>query len=345
MLKTTVVGSYPKPLWLSNPFGAFFGGWRLETKVLREGQDDATLLAIGDQERAGIDVISDGEQRRDNFVYYFTRRLKGFDFNRLARKRLRGSNREFDAPRIVGAIERSGPIAVDDVRFLRAATRRGIRMAAPGPMTIVDTSHDQHYGGDERALAMDLAAAINLELKDWERAGCDIVQVDEPAFTRYPERVRDWGIEALNRCFEGIGAKTTVHVCYGYPIDGPKVREHGYEVLLPFLNESRVDQISLECAAPRLDPSVVKLCGHKEVLFGLIDIGSRHAENPAELARRIRDALRYITPDRLWLAPDCGLVLLDRSLARAKLRALSEAARIARGEIGLGAAAIEEEVP
>jgi 5-methyltetrahydropteroyltriglutamate--homocysteine methyltransferase len=345
MLKTTVVGSYPKPLWLSNPFGAFFGGWRLETKVLREGQDDATLLAIGDQERAGIDVVSDGEQRRDNFVYYFTRRLKGFDFNRLARKRLRGNNREFDAPRIVDAIERSGPIAVDDVRFLRAATRRGIRMAVPGPMTIVDTSHDQHYGGDERALAMDLATAINLELKDWERAGCDIVQVDEPAFTRYPERVRDWGIEALNRCFDGIGAKTTVHVCYGYPIDGPKVREHGYEVLLPFLNESRVDQISLECAAPRLDPSVVKLCGHKEVLFGLIDIGSRHAENPAELARRIREALRYITPDRLWLAPDCGLVLLDRSLARAKLRALSEAARIARGEIGLGATAIEEEVP
>ncbi|MGH7908137.1 MAG: hypothetical protein ACREP6_16070 [Candidatus Binataceae bacterium] len=345
MLETTVVGSYPKPLWLSNPYGAFFGGWRLEAKVLKEGQDDATLLAIGDQERAGIDVVSDGEQRRENFVFYFTRRLSGFDFNRPARKALRGSDRHFEAPRIVGPVVRDAPLCVDDVRFLRAHTTRRIRMAIPGPMTIVDTSHDDHYGGDERALAMDLAAAINAELRDWEKAGCDTIQIDEPAFTRYPERVRAWGIDALNRSLEGLEGRTTVHVCYGYPINGPKTREHGYETLLPWLADSRVQRISLECAAPRLDPIVVKLCGAKDVMFGLIDIGSRRAENPAELAARVREALRYITPERLWLAPDCGMVLLDRSLARAKLRALAEAARLARAELGLRSGAIESDVP
>src|SRR5271170_337789 len=149
MLETTVVGSYPKPLWLSNPFGAFFGGWRLEAKVLQEGQDDASMLAIHDQERAGIDVLSDGEQRRDNFVFYFTRKLGGFDFTRPARKALRGSDRQFEAPRITRAIERVNPLAVADVRFLRAHTGRRIKMAIPGPMTIVDTSADEHYGGDE----------------------------------------------------------------------------------------------------------------------------------------------------------------------------------------------------
>jgi len=344
MLETTVVGSYPKPLWLSNPFGAFFGGWRLEAKVLQEGQDDASMLAIHDQERAGIDVLSDGEQRRDNFVFYFTRKLGGFDFTRPARKALRGSDRQFEAPRITRAIERVNPLAVADVRFLRAHTGRRIKMAIPGPMTIVDTSADEHYGGDERALAFDLAVAINAELREWARAGCDVVQIDEPAFTRYPDRVRAWGIDALNRCFEGVGAKTAVHVCYGYPIDGPKVREHGYEVLLPWLVDSVVDQISLECAAPHLDPSVVKLCGDKDVLFGLIDIGSRRAEDPAALAARVREALRYTTPERLLLAPDCGLVLLDRSLARAKLRALSEAARLARREVGLSDGILEEDV-
>jgi 5-methyltetrahydropteroyltriglutamate--homocysteine methyltransferase len=333
ILQTTVVGSYPKPLWLSNPYGILFGGWRLKAEVLREGQDDATIAAIHDQERSGIDVVSDGEQRRDNFVHYFTRRLSAFNFDRPAKRKLRGSSREFDAPRIVGPVGRSEPLALDDVRFLRAHTERPIKMAIAGPMTIIDTSLDEHYGGDEKALAMDLAATINAELRDWERAGCDIVQIDEPAFTRYPERVKSWGIAALDRCLDSITARTAIHVCYGYPVEGTKVREHGYEELLPCLLESRVEQVSLECAAPGLDPAVLALCPGKEILFGLVDIGSREVENPEAVAERVRRALKHIQPDRLWLAPDCGLVLLDRTLARAKLKALAEAALLARREL------------
>lgn len=343
VLQTTVVGSYPKPLWLSNPYGILFGGWRLKAEVLREGQDDAAILAIHDQERAGIDVVSDGEQRRENFVFYFSKKLAGFDFERTVRRTLRGSKLEFDAPRIVGPVGRSQPLAVDDVRFLRAHTDQPIKMAIAGPMTMMDTSEDAHYGGDERALAMDLAAAINAELREWERAGCDVMQLDEPSFTRYPDRVRAWGIRAVNRCFEGIKGKTAIHICYGYPIGGSKVREHGYEELLPLLMESGVDQISLECAAPKLDPSILKLCPDKEVWFGLIDVGSHEVERPRDLADRIHRALQHLIPERLWLAPDCGLVLLDRSLARAKLQALVQGARLARAEIeGRGSSGLDQ---
>lgn len=336
MLQTTVVGSYPKPLWLSNPYGILFGGWRLREEVLREGQEDATILAIRDQERAGMDVVSDGEQRRDNFIFYFTRKLAGFDFDHPTRRELRGSRREISVPRIVGPVARVQPLAVDDVRFLRANTNNRIKMAIAGPMTIMDTSEDVHYRGDRRALAMDLAAAVNAELREWVSAGCDFVQIDEPAFTRYPAAVREWGIAALDRCVEGIEARTTVHVCYGYPIDGTRVRNHGYEELLPHLNESRVEQLSLECAAPALDPEILKLCGDKEIVFGVVDIGSHEVEQPEGIKGRIHQVLQYINPERLWLAPDCGLVLLDRSLARAKLRALAEGTRMARAELNGG---------
>jgi 5-methyltetrahydropteroyltriglutamate--homocysteine methyltransferase len=211
-------------------------------------------------------------------------------------------------------------------------------MAIPGPMTIIDTSHDEHYRGDLAALAFDLAEAINAELHDWVREGCDVVQIDEPAFTRYPERVRAFGLEALERCFRGLAVKRVVHVCHGYPIDGSKVRAHGYEELLPALVDSSVDAVSLECAAPRLDPAVVDLCGGKDVLFGVIDIGRHEIEDPAEIAARIREAAARIPVERLWVAPDCGLVLLDRSLARAKLAAMVEGTRRARADI-LGTAA------
>ncbi len=335
ILPTTVVGSYPKPLWLSNPYGILFGGWRLRAEVLREGQDDAVALAIRDQERAGIDIVSDGEQRRDNFVFYFTRNLDGFDFAHPLKRRLRGSQREFEAPRIVGPVGRSRPLAADDVRFLRANTDRPIKMSIAGPMTIIDTSHDVHYR-DNRALAMDLAAAINAELQEWASLGCDVVQIDEPAFTRYPHFVRDWGAEALNRCVEGVGTKTGVHVCYGYPVDGSKMREHGYEEVLPYLTGSAVDQISLECAAPGLDASLLRLCQGKDVVFGVIDIGSTEVEKPDAVAGRISEALNFIPAERLLPAPDCGLVLLDRTLARAKLKALGEGARLARFRLEAG---------
>jgi 5-methyltetrahydropteroyltriglutamate--homocysteine methyltransferase len=333
ILQTTVVGSYPKPLWLSNPYGILFGGWRLRAEVLREGQDDATLLAIRDQERGQIDVISDGEQRRDNFIFYFTRKLSGFDFENPARRELGGSRREINVPRVVGPVGREQSLATADVRFLRANTDRKIKAAIAGPMTIMDTSEDVHYRGDKRALSMDLAIAINAEIRDWVREGCDVVQIDEPAFTRYPAAVREWGIAALDRCLEGIRARTVVHICYGYPVDGTRVRQHGYEELLPSLADSRVDYVSLECAAPTLDPSLLKLCEGKEVIFGVIDIGLHQVERPGDISKRILSALAYVSPERLWPGPDCGLVLLDRTLARAKLSALAEGVRIARAEV------------
>jgi 5-methyltetrahydropteroyltriglutamate--homocysteine methyltransferase len=333
ILQTAVVGSYPKPLWLSNPYGILFGGWRLKAEVLREGQDDATILAIRDQERCEIDVVSDGEQRRDNFIFYFTRKLAGFDFDNPTRRELGRTRREISVPRIVGPVAREQPLAVADVRFLRANTNRQIKAAIAGPMTIIDTSEDVHYHGDKHALAMDLAVAINAELREWVREGCDVVQIDEPAFTRYPAAVREWGIAALDRCLEGLDAKTVVHVCYGYPVDGTRVRQHGYEELLPHLAQSRVGQVSLECAAPMLDPNLLKLCEGKDVIFGVIDIGSHQVERPDDISRRILSALDYVSPERLLPGPDCGLILLDRTLARAKLAALAEGARIARAEL------------
>jgi 5-methyltetrahydropteroyltriglutamate--homocysteine methyltransferase len=341
ILQTTVVGSYPKPLWLSNPYGILFGGWRLREEVLREGQDDATLLAMRDQEWPGIDVISDGEQRRDNFIFYFTRKLAGFDFDHPTRRELRGSRREISVPRIVGPVQRAQPLAVDDARFLRGNTHSRIKMAIPGPMTIMDTSEDVYYKGDRRALATDLAAAINAELREWVREGCEYVQIDEPAFTRYPTAVHEWGVWALDRCLDGIEAKTVVHVCYGYPVDGTRVREHGYEELLPHLAQSRVEVLSLECQAPTLDPSLLRLCQNKEVVFGVVDVGMHEVEDPQMMSRRILDAAEHLDPSRLWLGPDCGLLLLDRTLARAKLRALAEGVRLARVELTGSTAAAE----
>ncbi|HLH77844.1 MAG TPA: hypothetical protein VKV28_13660 [Candidatus Binataceae bacterium] len=332
-IRTTVVGSYPRPLWLSDPHGILFGGWHLRADILSEGQDDATVLAIRAQERLGLDLISDGEQRRDSFVFYFSRRLGGFDFEHPVARPLRGSRHQVAMPRIVGPVRREQPLAVDDVRFLRANTDLPIKAAIAGPMTLIDTSVDEYYRGDRQTLAMDLAAAINAELREWVAAGCDVVQIDEPAFTRYPAWVRQWGLAALARCLQGITARTAVHVCYGYPSDGTKVREHGYEELLPYLVDSGFDLLSLECAAPHLNPSLLKLCRDKEVIFGVIDIGSHQVEDPERIRHTVLQALDYIAADKLWLGPDCGLVLLDRSLAYAKLAAMAQGARLARQDL------------
>jgi 5-methyltetrahydropteroyltriglutamate--homocysteine methyltransferase len=256
--------------------------------------------------------------------------LDGFDYERLAEKPIRGGRRIAQVGRCVGPVRRSRPIVVDDLRFLIAEARTPVKVTLPGPLTIADSIADEHYG-DERALAFAVAEALNAEARALDALGPAVIQFDEPAFSRYPEKVADWGIAALDRCLEGLRATTAVHVCYSYPIPGvPRPIVPSYPVILPELEKSRVDQVALEFEAPQLDPAMLRLCPSKTVLFGCIAIGKEETETPERIAERLLAAARHHAPERLQAAPDCGLVPLSRAAARAKLAALAQGARLAR---------------
>jgi 5-methyltetrahydropteroyltriglutamate--homocysteine methyltransferase len=337
LLPTTIAGSLPKPLWLAPP-NQLWAPWLLEGENLAEGKRDAVRLVVRDQERAGIDIVSDGEQTRRHFVTTFIESLEGVDFEH--RKTVRIRNRyDADVPMVVGAVARRGPVFVDDARFLRGQTARRVKYTLPGPMTMVDTLYDAHYRSREK-LAWAFAEILNEEARALAAAGMDVIQFDEPAFNVYFNEVRDWGIAALERAAAGLTCKTAVHICYGYGIKantdwkktlGAEWRQ--YEQTFPLLAASRMDQVSLECANSHVPLELLGLLRGKDVLVGAIDVASERVETPEDVATTLRAALQFVPSDRLQPCTNCGMVPLPREVARAKLEALGAGAAIVRTEL------------
>ncbi|HWN90470.1 MAG TPA: methionine synthase [Verrucomicrobiae bacterium] len=338
MLLTTIAGSLPKPAWLAAP-RALWAPWRLEGAALEEGKRDAVRLALRDQEAAGIDIVTDGEQTRRHFVWGFVEQLEGVDFSKMVTIGIRADRYKAEVPTVAGPLRRRGPIHRDEAQFLRAATGNRIKFTMPGPMTVVDTIHDAYYGSRAK-LGLAVASLLNEEARELAAVGVDVIQLDEPAFNVYMDEVRDWGIEALNRAVEGLPCRTVVHICYGYGIKantdwkktlGGEWRQ--YEQTFPLLAASRIGGVSLECANSRVPISLLGLLGDKDVLVGAVDVANDEVETPAQVAAVIREALRHVAPSRLFPCTNCGMVPLDRELARAKLRALGAGAALARREL------------
>ena len=342
MLRTTLAGSLPKPAWLADPGHQLFAPWVPPAEQLGEAQNDAVRLALFDQEDAGLDIVSDGEQRRRHYIWGFLDGLTGTDTQRLGKKRTRGGKyiAEQDVARIVGEVTWPGPVMGPALAFAKALTRCPVKVALPGPMTLVDTTLDEHYRGDEESLAMRFAGLLNAEARALAAAGADVIQFDEPCFNIYLDKVKAWGIRALEAAIAGVTCTTAIHICYSYGI--PRVlawkkqnTEWGqYGVTLPLLRETRIGQISVECAASGVDVAVLEEARGKDVLLGVIDVGTEEVESPELVATRIRKALPYVEPGRLFPCTDCGLVPRTRQAARAKLRALVEGAQLVRRELG-----------
>jgi 5-methyltetrahydropteroyltriglutamate--homocysteine methyltransferase len=331
-LETTIAGSLPKPSWLAAR-EQLWAGWVVQGEELAEAKRDAVRLAVIDQERAGLQVITDGEQTRQHFVTTFIEGLDGVDAVNRAMVRIR---RRYDAsvPRVVGEVARTKPVYVEDAKLLRSSTDRRTKTQLPGPMTIVDTLQDDHYG-DREELAMVFADAPNAEAREIAAAGVDIIQFDEPAFNVFLDEVGYWGIAALERAIAGVEAITAVHICYGYGVKanidwkrglGPEWRQ--YEVTFPLLAESSIDQISLEIAGSNIPLDVLDLLGDKTVQAGVIDVATDNVETPGDVAGLIEEVAARIPPDRIYPSTNCGMVPLSRETASAKMLALSEGTRL-----------------
>ena len=337
LLPTTVVGSYPQPDWLIDraKLGAKVPRvrvpemWRVDPAFLEQAQDDATLRAISDMERAGIDIITDGEMRRESYSNRFSTALEGVDLERPG-STINRSGVPIPVPRIAGPIRRRGPVEARDVAFLRANTSRAIKITLPGPFTMAQQAQDDYYR-DEEALALAFAAAVNEELRDLKAAGADVVQLDEPWLQARPERAARYGVKAINRALQGIPGTTVVHLCFGYAA-AVKDKPSGYS-FLPQLADSSASQISIEAAQPRLDLGVLKELAGKTVMLGVLDLGSHAVESADEVARRIREGLKQLPAERLVAAPDCGMKYLSREAAFAKLQALAAGAATVRREL------------
>ncbi|HZU05532.1 MAG TPA: 5-methyltetrahydropteroyltriglutamate--homocysteine methyltransferase [Chloroflexota bacterium] len=325
---TTTVGSFPRPGWLADHHRTEVA-FRLEGALLREAQDDATIVALHEQERLGLDLLTDGEQRRPHFIYHVLSCLEGFDLVNRRPKAIRRRPTPTLVPRVVGRVRRRAPAVVEDLRFAKAHTTRPVKMAVPGPMTVVDSTYDEVYG-DEAALAMDVAAALNEELLALQAAGCDVIQIDEPAMTRWQEKVAAYGAQALDRCLEGVTVPTIVHLCYGYPGTGTLQHHYEYPPLLARLMETRIGGFSVEFARSGYDPALLQGCGERLIMYGCVDPGPAPPEPVETIVARVQAALRYVDPARLLIAPDCGLMTISRDLARAKVQRLVEAARLVR---------------
>ena len=338
LLQTTIAGSLPKPSWLAEP-QALWAPWKLDGDALTQGKQDAVRLALFDQEHAGIDIVTDGEQTRRHFVTTFIEGLDGVDF--ANKKTVRIRNRyDADVPMVVGPVSRRHPIYVDDARFLRGETTHRVKYTLPGPMTMVDTLYDGHYRSREK-LAWAFAEILNEEARAIEATGVDVIQFDEPAFNVYFDEVRDWGIAALERAAQGLACTTAVHICYGYGIKannewkktlGSSWRQ--YEQTFPLLAQSRIAQVSLECANSHVPIDLIALLGTKDVLVGAIDVASDRVETPEDVAATIRAALKFVPAERLYPCTNCGMVPLSRDVARGKLRALAAGASLVRAETG-----------
>jgi 5-methyltetrahydropteroyltriglutamate--homocysteine methyltransferase len=334
LIPTTVIGSLPKPAWLTGEWYSVVERWNLSGAALKEAMDDATRLALADQEAAGIDIVCDGEQRRSTHYTHFIHQLGGVDCEKLKAKSMRGGKFTQEVPRVTGPLTLASHLAVDDYRFLRRFTARPIKMTLPGPSTMVDGMADEYYG-DERAFATACADVLNQEIRALEAAGCEMVQLDEPSFTRLPGKLHDYGVEAMDRAFAGTRVARCVHVCYGYRARlGNKEWKHGYEEIFPALARAKeVDQYSLEFAEPKLAPRLLEHLPGKVIQLGVIDVGTDEVERPETVAARLRAALEVLPPERLIAAPDCGCTARDRAATRAKLRALVLGAESVRLEL------------
>ena len=338
LLLTTVVGSYPQPDWLvdrENLKGRFPPRvrarelWRVDSRWLEQAQDDATLLAIRDMERAGIDIITDGEIRRESYSNRVATALEGMDIERpgVALDRTGHPN---PVPRVAGPIRRARPILVRDLEFLRRHTDRRIKITLPGPFTITQQAQNDHYR-DEETLAMDVAEALRQEILDLRAAGADVIQLDEPYLQARPEKAKAYGVAAIDRALEGVPGPTALHLCFGYA-HVVKNRAGRYAFLAE-LDACRVQQISIEAAQPKLDLAVLRDLPQKTIILGVLDLDDPQMEVPETVASRLRDALRFVPPHRLIAAPDCGMKYLPRDVAFGKLRALAAGAALVRAEL------------
>jgi 5-methyltetrahydropteroyltriglutamate--homocysteine methyltransferase len=338
LLPTTVVGSYPQPEWLVDRQmlsktvpRVRMDLWRVPESWLEEAQDDATIVAIRDMERAGIDIITDGEIRRESYSNRFATALEGIDTEKPGHVKAR-SGHETSVPRVVGKIRRTRAVEVRDMEFLRRNTDRTAKITLPGPFTLSQQAVNEFYK-DEEEMVMDYAAAVNAEAHDLERAGADIIQLDEPWLRNDPEAAGRIAVKAINRALQGLKVPTIVHLCFGYAALVPgETKPVGYS-FLPQLADSNAVQISIEAAQPKLDLGVLVDLTPKTVLLGVLDLNTPHAETPQVVAERIRAGLRHLPADKLIPAPDCGMKYLPRELAFRKLVALSQGAAIVRAEL------------
>ena len=339
MLTTTVVGSYPQPDWLVDralllakrvPRVREQGIWRIPEPWLEQAQDDATIVAIREMERAGIDVVTDGEIRRESYSNRFATALDGVDIAAPGIIRDRAGN-ETRVPRVVGKIQRTRPVELRDMQFLRRNTDRPAKITLPGPFTMAQQARNEFYP-DVEALAMDFAVAVNAELRDLQAAGADVIQLDEPWLRNDPEAARRFAVPAINRALAGITVPTVVHLCFGYAAVVKTQKPTGY-AFLPQLADSVATQISIEAAQPKLDLGILRDLAGKTIMLGVIDLSDPGIETPEQVAARIRAGLAYLKPERLVPAPDCGMKYLPRETAFGKLKALSEGARLVRAEV------------
>jgi 5-methyltetrahydropteroyltriglutamate--homocysteine methyltransferase len=339
ILPTTVVGSYPQPDWLVNREmlsksvpRVRMNIWRIPEPMLEQAQDDATILAIRDMERAGIDVITDGEARRESYSNRFATALEGIDASTPGEVIARtGSQAATPVPRVVGRIRRTRAVEVRDMEFLRRNTDRLAKITLPGPFTMSQQAKNEFYK-DADEMVMDYAAAVNAEAHDLVKAGADVIQLDEPWLRNDPDAARRIAVKAINRALEGIKVPTVVHLCFGYAAVVPGAKPVGYS-FLPELADTTAEQISIEAAQPKLDLGILKELAPKKVMLGVLDLGDKSAETPERVAERIRAGLKFVGPDKLVPAPDCGMKYMSRELAFAKLKALADGAALVRAEL------------
>jgi 5-methyltetrahydropteroyltriglutamate--homocysteine methyltransferase len=343
MFETAIAGSLPKPSWLAET-ETLWPAWKASGAELERAKADATLLWLKVQEDAGIDVVGDGEQSRQHFVHGFLAQVEGIDFVHKVKMGIRNNRYDAMVPQVTGPVRLAGRVHAAEARLTRAHTGRKVKFTLPGPMTIVDTVADRHYGGDAAGrvkLAFAFAELLNQEARALEADGVDIVQFDEPAFNVYMDDAVEWGVAALERASEGLGCKTAVHICYGYGIKanvdwkatlGEQWRQ--YEQVFPALAKSRIDQVSLECYHSHVPAELMQLLDGKDVMVGVIDVASDVVETPEEVAETIGRALRHVPAERLFPCTNCGLAPMRRDVAEAKLAALARGAALARERHG-----------
>lgn len=340
-IRTTITGSLPKPEWLAAPM-TLRAPWRLEGDVLAEGCDDAVSLWLAVQEEAGLDIVTDGEQRRRHYIWGFVEHLGRIDFDSPGLKTSRGQRyaSETPAPRALEDWSWPGPVLLDALRFARSRTGKPIKVTLPGPMTVADSVFDEAGRREDAEFAAHYAAILNKEARALSEAGADVIQIDEPCFNIYTDAVRDWGLELLERAFEGVTATRAVHICYGYGTEVVLKWKNSnrdwshYDATLPLLANSSVDQISVECAASGVDLRVLECLQGKDVMVGVIDVGAEEVETGAVVADRIRKALGHVPAERLIACTDCGMVPRSRRAAAGKIAALVAGAALVNRERG-----------
>ncbi len=340
MFETTIAGSLPKPAWLAEP-NKLWPEWRSSGSQLDDAKRDATLLALKEQEDAGIDIVTDGEQARQHFVHGFLERIEGIDFAHKVEMGIRNDRYKAMVPMVTGPLRLTARVHEMEARHARAHTRNKLKFTLPGPMTIVDTIADTHYG-DKVTLAKAFATLLNQEARALQEDGVDVIQFDEPAFNVYMDDVAAWGIDALHAAIEGLTCTTAVHICYGYGIKANidwKTTLGGewkqYEQTFPALARSRIDQVSLECRNAKVPMRLMELLAGKDVLVGVIDVASETIETPEDVAATIEAAMKHVPPERLFPCTNCGMAPMRRDITMAKLSALGQGAALARRRLNL----------